>query len=46
MEFFSKITSSVKSNYANLAVITISASVIVGVITVFLVARDLVKGGK
>lgn len=45
-DLFSQITNSIKTNYTNLGIITVTAYVIVGVITVILVAKDLITNAQ
>lgn len=45
-DIFSQITDSIKTNYTNLGIITVSAYVIVGVITVVLVVKDLITNAQ
>lgn len=45
-DLFSQITASIKTNYTNLGIITVTAYVIVGVITVVLVAKDLITNAQ
>ena len=45
-DLFSKIQTSIKTNYTNLGIITVTAYIIVGVITVVLVAKDLISSNS
>lgn len=45
-DFLTQIQTSIRSNYQNLQIISTSAAVIVGVITLILVVKDLISKSK